>query len=454
MNQSRVRPLNNLPFNTGPILYWMIRDQRVHDNWALIYAQQQALKQNQPLHVVFSLRKDLTKHFGTARLIDFMLTGLEEVERECRKLNIQFSLLLSDSSPEDEVLQYVKAQKIGMIVTDFSPLRNYRLWKENLVKRSTVPIFEVDAHNIVPCWIASDKQEFAARTFRPKILKKLDEYLDEFPKIKKMEDSKLAKPIDWQEIREQIQVDETVKAINWLKPGSSEANKMLQTFLENKIENEYAELRNNPNEDVLSNLSPYLHFGQISTQRVVLDTMKQIPDSVNRKSFLEELIVRRELSDNFCFYNKNYDSFEGFADWAKKSLNEHRADKREHLFTLEELEHGKTHEALWNASQMQMVKTGKMHGYLRMYWAKKILEWTKSPEDAMQIAIHLNDKYSLDGRDPGGYTGIAWSIGGIHDRAWFERPVFGKIRYMNENGARKKFDVESFIKHVNKGEVE
>jgi len=169
-------------------------------------------------------------------------------------------------------------------------------------------------------------------------------------------------------------------------------------------------------------------------------------DHPSTESFLEELIVRKELSDNYCYYNQNYDSFKGFPDWAKKTLNDHRKDEREYLYSLSEFENAATHENLWNAAQMEMVNTGKMHGYLRMYWAKKILEWTESPEEALRIAIYLNDKYELDGRDANGYAGCAWAIGGVHDRAWSERPVFGKIRYMNENGARRKSEVDTYIK--------
>ena len=162
-----------------------------------------------------------------------------------------------------------------------------------------------------------------------------------------------------------------------------------------------------------------------------------------KENFLEELVVRRELADNFCLYESAYDRFDGFPDWARQTLNQHRSDKREYLYTLNEFERGKTHERLWNACQQDLIRSGKLHGYLRMYWAKKILEWTPDPETALDYAIILNDRYSLDGRDPNGYTGIAWSIGGVHDRAWRERPVFGKIRYMNEAGCRRKFDVDS-----------
>jgi deoxyribodipyrimidine photo-lyase len=207
----------------------------------------------------------------------------------------------------------------------------------------------------------------------------------------------------------------------------------------------YDEARNDPTVDGQSNLSPYLHFGHISAQRVALAIRESDVGGKSRDAFLEELIVRRELSDNFCFYNRDYDRFEGFPSWAQTTLKQHLRDKRDYRYTLEQFESAGTHDELWNAAQMEMAKTGKMHGYMRMYWAKKILEWTESPEDALKIAMFLNDKYELDGRDPNGYVGCAWSIGGVHDRAWFERPVFGKIRYMSYNGCKSKFNVDAYV---------
>jgi len=219
---------------------------------------------------------------------------------------------------------------------------------------------------------------------------------------------------------------------------------MLEQFINTKL-NGYHDRRNNPNEDGQSNLSPYLHFGQLSAQYAALAVRNSDGPTADKEAFLEELIVRRELADNFCYYNTNYDSYKGFPDWAKQSLLEHAQDKREYLYTKEELETGQTHDEIWNKAQTDMVQKGKMHGYMRMYWAKKILEWTRTPELAMEIAVYLNDTYELDGRDPNGYVGCAWSIGGVHDRAWFERPIFGKIRYMNANGLKRKFDVEAYL---------
>ncbi len=332
------------------------------------------------------------------------------------------------------------------MVSDFDPLKTKRKWKNEIAKKIDIPFYGVDAHNIVPCFYVSPKQEFGAYTLRLKIHKNLPEFLDEFSKFKKMKTSTSpsSNKINWDNVYSSLNVDEDVKPIDWIKPGEKAAHQNVKNFIENKFD-KYSELRNDPNEDVLSNLSPYLHFGQISAQRVAL-IVNGLNDHPSAESFLEELIVRRELSDNFCYYNSNYDSFKGFPDWARKTLNDHRKDEREFVYSLKKFEEAKTHEDLWNAAQNELVNTGKLHGYMRMYWAKKILEWSKSPEEALKIAIYLNDKYELDGRDPNGYTGCAWAIGGVHDRAWAERPVYGKIRYMNRNGAKRKFDVEKYVK--------
>ena len=218
-------------------------------------------------------------------------------------------------------------------------------------------------------------------------------------------------------------------------------------FINHRLD-EYDSLRNYPERDGQSGLSPYLHFGQISAQRIALAVTAAEAPAASKKAFLEELIVRRELSDNYCFYNKNYDHFEGVPNWAKITLNKHRDDPREFLYSPEQLEQALTHDDLWNSAQKEMVITGKMHGYMRMYWAKKILEWTGSPEEALAVAIFLNDKHSLDGRDPNGYAGIAWSIGGVHDRPWGERKIFGMIRYMNYNGCLRKFNVKEYIRKI------
>lgn len=441
INEKRIRLLQKGNETNGPIVYWMSRDQRVHDNWALIFSQKLAIEKNKPLTVVFNLVPDFLE--ATIRQYGFMLKGLRQIEDELQKYNIPFFLTLG--SPENSIPELLNKINASILVCDFDPLRIKRIWKREVAKKISVPFYEVDSHNIVPCLYVSNKVEFGAYTIRPKIHKALPEFLDEFPKLKKMKNYGLdSEKIDWGKAEKSLKINRNVTEVSWIKPGEVNAQKMLRDFLENRFDN-YAEERNDPNKNALSKLSPYLHFGQISAQRIALTVEQFYGNHPSAKSFLEELIVRRELSDNFCYFNPKYDSFDGFPDWAKKTLNEHRKDKREFIYSLEEFEQAKTHEDLWNAAQIEMVKTGKMHGYMRMYWAKKILEWSKSPEEALKIAIYLNDKYELDGRDPNGYVGCAWSIGGVHDRAWTERPVFGKIRYMNFNGAKRKFDVKNYI---------
>lgn len=442
MNSKRIRILQEGIDKTGHVVYWMQRDQRVHDNWALIYAQQKAIEKNSRLIVLFNLVPDFLE--ATIRQYGFMLKGLKQVELELRKYNIEF--VLTFGNPAIEIPRYLNDIKASLLVTDFNPLKIIRGWKSLIADKINIPFHEVDAHNIIPCHVASGKQEFAAYTFRPKVNKLLSEYLVEFPSVKKMEDKIPAGNIDWENIHDKLKINFDVKEVYWLLPGEKAANEMLQNFINNVL-HRYNEERNNPTLNAQSNLSPYFHFGHIAPQRVALAIQHLTENPESQKAFLEEMIVRRELSDNFCFYNDNYDSFDGFHNWAKESLNLHRRDKREFVYKLDDFENAQTHDELWNAAQLEMVYKGKMHGYMRMYWAKKILEWTTSPEDALTIAIFLNDKYSLDGRDPNGYTGIAWSIGGIHDRAWNERNVFGKIRFMNYAGCKRKFDIKEYIRN-------
>ncbi|MCX8022041.1 MAG: deoxyribodipyrimidine photo-lyase [Syntrophorhabdaceae bacterium] len=444
IDKRRVRVLGHGLPREGPVAYWMSRDQRIEDNWALLFAQSIAYERRQPLCVIFCLVHKFLN--GTLRPYDFMVKGLEEVEGGLKKKNIPFFLL--KGLPEKEIPYFLETQNIGVLVTDFDPLKIKREWKRGIARNIDIPFFEVDTHNIVPCWIASDKQEFGAYTIRPKIHRLLKEFLTEFPPLLKHNFSwkKNLPRIDWNFLFEDLSLDRSVSPVKWIKPGEKEARITLKGFIKERL-SQYNKEKNDPNSNVQSNLSPYMHFGQISSQRIALEVINAEAEKDSKEAFLEELIVRKELSDNYCFYNDDYDNFEGLPPWAKKTLNDHRKDRRPYSYTLYEFEEGKTHDPLWNAAQLEMVTTGKMHGYMRMYWAKKILEWTRSPEEALEISIYLNDRYSLDGRDPNGYTGIAWSIGGVHDRPWAERPIFGKIRYMSYNGCKKKFDVMKYIKN-------
>ncbi|KAL5275512.1 phr family protein [Megaselia abdita] len=436
----------NVKKGSKGILYWMNRDQRVQDNWAFLFAQKLALKNRVPLHVCFCLLPKLAD--ATFRHFKFLIDGLKDVEEECKSLNINFLLLLG--SPEEKIPQYVKDEHIGGVICDLSPLRLQKEWVENLKSslQKDVTFVQVDAHNIVPIWEASEKKEYSARTIRNKINSKLSEYLTDFPPVIKHphEYKGEINKIDWNQALDSLECDRSVTEVAWAHPGYQNGCKVLYEFCDARLKL-FADQRNDPNEMVVSNLSPWFNFGQLSCQRAVLYVKtfsKKYSKSV--ESFCEEAIVRRELADNFCFYEENYNNISGLHEWARKTLNDHRKDKRSPFYTENELEEAKTYDDLWNSAQIQLVNEGKMHGFLRMYWAKKILEWAESPEEALRIAIHLNDKFSLDGNDPNGYVGCMWSIGGIHDQGWAERSIFGKIRFMNYQGCKRKFDVPAFVR--------
>ena len=428
--------------NFGDVIYWMSRDQRVSDNWALIEAYNESLKRKVQLFVVFTLADSF---LGAGnRQFDFMIKGIKEVAVNLQKLNIHFVLLRGN--PPDVLADYINKGYFSTVFTDFDPLRIKRNWKLEFSQKTDITIYETDAHNIVPCRIASEKLEFAAYTIRPKIKRLLNEYLTEIPEI---ELHPFNTDVDntFPEIDSFQYSNEPNVSISFL-PGENEAQNRLKYFINNRLY-DYSGQRNEPSENFQSDLSPYLHFGQISAQRIALEVSNADSLQQSKDDYLEELIIRRELSDNYCFHNSDYDNFSGFHEWAMKSLSAHINDKREFIYTLEQFELSQTHDIYWNAAQSEMVKTGKMHGYMRMYWAKKILEWTESPHQALEFAIYLNDKYQLDGRDPNGYTGIAWSIGGVHDRPWSERPIFGKIRYMNAQGLKRKFQIDKYVNKVN-----
>ena len=417
----------------------MSRDQRADDNWALLYAQDIAIQYKKPLLVIFCLVGNFLG--ATERQYDFMIRGLRETGKYLR--GKQIPLILCQGDPDSEITKRIEQENVGFLVTDFDPLRIKRQWKEKIRHNISIPIHEVDAHNIVPCRIVSDKKEYGAYTIRPKINRVLSRYLTDFPDllIHPFSVNSVIPSLAWEDV--EYYADRTVRPVELVLPGSDEAKKQLNLFIRNRLNNYDAE-RNDPNKHAQSGLSPYLHFGQIAPQRAAWEVSRSAAPESAKETFLEELIVRRELADNFCFHEPAYDSMDAFPRWAKETLNEHESDPRRYLYSLEELETARTHDPLWNASQIQLIREGKMHGYLRMYWAKKILEWSPAAHIAMEYAIYLNDRYSLDGRDPNGYAGIAWSIGGVHDRAWPGRPVFGKIRYMSDNGAKSKFNAHLF----------
>ena len=464
--EDRQRCLNGRAITqSGPVICWISRDLRADDHWGLIAAQQTAIDMKQPLIIVFCCQKNIVS--ASDSQFAFMLRGLKETTTLLAAYHIK--TLFFQGSPNDILPELCTLLSASAVYCDFSPLRQARVARCDLAQALSVPLYEVDSHNIIPCWLASGKQAYAAYTFRPAVNRQLEAWLQPYPDMKKhpfeLDSHMLASVqnsgLPFIKLEALIQENKAPGVLP--EPGCQAAFMQLKTFLDFRLANYHR--RNDPNESACSGLSPWLHFGFISAQRAALEARKayqslatdlpsdaeknrQIPLSQfkeNLDQFLEELIVRKELSDNYCFYNQNYDNLKNIPDWAVNTLRLHQQDPRPRVFSKQQLEGGETEDPLWNAAQKTLVKTGYMHGYLRMYWAKKILEWTIDPDSAISIAVDFNDRYALDGHDPNGYTGIAWSIGGVHDRAWSERPVFGKIRYMSYNGCRRKFDVDLAI---------
>ncbi len=452
IHEKRIKALNNKSIRQGDyVLYWMQASHRSEDNHALEYAIALANSLKKPLLVFFGL----TERYPEAqeRHYFFMLEGLKEVEIFLKKRGLKF--VISRISPEKGAVQL--GRRALAVVTDRGYLRLQRKWRQFVAHRLECPCLMVEADAIVPVEVASPKQEFSAATWRPKIKKNLQEFLKPLKPIPVHFDSLAIDPeIDPFPLENltqaiaSLRIKREARKVDFFHGGTSEAKKRLRLFIEQKLE-KYPDLRNDPTADCLSNLSPYLHFGQISPLSVALEVMATGSQAAD--VFLEELIVRRELSLNYVFYNPHYDSFEGLPAWAKKTLHEHTKDPRSYLYSLEELEEARTHDPYWNAAQLEMVITGKMHGYMRMYWGKKILEWTRTPEEAFQIALYLNNKYELDGRDPNGFVGVAWCFG-LHDRPWPERHIFGKVRYMNESGLRRKFDADAYVRLIENLKIE
>jgi deoxyribodipyrimidine photo-lyase len=423
----------------------MQSSQRAEYNFALTYAIIKANRLNKPLVAFFGV----TPSFPEANLrhYHFMLDGLQETSNSLQEIGVK--LAIRNKSPERGAVELSKDS--CLTVVDKGYLKTLKQWYRSVAENVECPLIQVEDNVVVPLEEASGKEEYSAAILRPKIANNRPRFLSKLIKTKPTRDS-LSLEIgsldlkDITRITSALHIDDSVEKTKHYKGGASEATKRLENFIEDKLP-DYPELRNDPTIDCQSNLSPYLHFGQISPIYTALKILDANASAASKEAFLEELIVRRELAVNYVQYNENYDCFAGLPDWAKRTLWSHESDPRQYLYSLSELENAKTHDPYWNAAQNQMRVTGKMHGYMRMYWGKKLIEWSETPEIAFNTALHLNNKYELDGRDPNGFAGVAWCFG-KHDRPWKERPVFGNVRYMNENGLRRKFDADKYIEKV------
>lgn len=464
MDHTRQLVLTQYPEKGMHVVYLMSRDQRVRDNHALLAAQQKAIDMGLPLVVVFRLRTNARER--AYEHAAFMLAGLEELAQDLRELGIPFRL--TTDSADYAYLDVLKQLQPAALYTDFSPLQGARGFIKKLAQQLQVQTYVVDTHNTVPVWVASQKQEFAAHTLRPKLHRLLESYLVEpGGVIAQSMPASLPASASFDEAYKLIETVYPKRGIRLeAQPGERAAAHRLGDFIDTQLET-YALERNNSARDSQSRLSPYLHFGHISSLRVALEVLRatskrpllfdqakmaspgEVPsreDGMN--ALFEELVVRKELADNFCLYATGYTKLEHAPQWAQNSLMAHADDPRDTLYTYEQLERAATHDPIWNAAQRELTLRGKIHGYMRMYWAKKLLEWTQSPHQALEVARLLNDRYSIDGGDPNGYVGILWSIAGLHDRPWVERPIFGMVRYMNDAGLRRKFAVDAYIARI------
>ena len=449
IENSRVKLLNDNPVSDDGayVLYWMQQSQREPMNPALEYAARAANDSNLPLLTTFGLDKAYPD--GNQRHFAFMLQGLAETTERLARRGIKMVARFGSPPEIAEAL----AEKAALVVCDRGYLRHQRQWRQSLASSAATRVVQVEGDVVVPVESASEKREWAARTLRKKIGDRFDRYVRHVAPTKLKKSSlplKLKGDLDfrrWQQILDDLDTDRTVRTVARFRGGTKAARKALTDFLRNGLPG-YNEARNDPSDPQAAELSPYLHFGQISPVEVAIKVRRAKAASDKDKSaFLEELIVRRELACNFVYYTADYDKFSCLPDWARKTLSEHKDDDRPTHYTRKQLENAETDDPYWNAAMREMLGTGYMHNHMRMYWGKKILEWCNTPQYAYSTALYLNNKYFLDGRDPNSFSNVAW-IFGLHDQAWAEREIFGKVRYMNVSGLQRKFDIEKYVRRV------
>ncbi len=426
------------------VVYWMQRSQRALDNPALEVAVQAANLLRKPC-VVFFAPVPFYPH-ANLRHYHFLNQGIPAIATGLKKRGIG---LVLRRFPDHHLLKFCEQVRPALVIGDENPMREPEHWREVVTELLRVPFWTVDADVIVPSKLLM-KEQYGAYTARPVIKRLLPEFFRPVGNTRTKVEWKMPRGLQSLtpdiDITDGWKMDRSVLPVDNIAGGTDQALKRLKSFIKHDLAN-YPVDRNEPERDGTSRLSAYLHFGHIGPHTVALAVQKSKAPKRAKEAFLEQLIIRRELAINFVRFNPDYDNFESGTPWAHKSLAEHAGDPRK-IYSEHQLEEAQTHDPLWNAAQRQMVMTGFMHNYVRMYWAKKILEWSKTPARAYQIAVYLNDKYELDGRDPNGYAGIAWAIVGKHDRPWFERPIFGKIRFMSFNSTSKKFDSKSYIRQM------
>jgi deoxyribodipyrimidine photo-lyase len=432
------------------VVYWMQRAQRGWDNHALDKAVACGNALGLPVVVYFAGIRNFPH--ANLRHYAFLNQGLPDIEEQCAERGVGFVMR---RAPNEDHEQFFADVGAAMVVGDENPMRVPEQWRAELAERLTIPFWTVDADVIVPSKLL-EKAQFSAGVARPRLYRALPEFLVPCENLRAEVEWKRSRGLHADDVREDMtrgwtDFDRSVSPVEAWVGGPYAASARLKKFCGEMLES-YDRDRNHPECDGSSKMSPYLHFGHISPLTIALAVDAEARRDARlreaRDSYFNELIVWRELAVNFVRYQPEYDSPACADNWAKATIAEHDRDEREVLYKLPVLEGARTHDELWNAAQLQMVRYGWMHNYLRMYWAKKILEWTPSARIAMSVAIYLNDKYELDGRDPSGYAGIAWAVLGKFDRAWGERAVFGKRRYMSGASTGRKFFSKLYIEQM------
>jgi len=450
VHPARIRVLNQRDFAGGEyVLYWMQQSQRAQENHALEYAVELANHLKQPLLAVFGLTNSYPE--ANRRHFTFMLEGLQETQKLLARRRIK--LAVRAGHPVDVALE--AGAQASVIVCDRGYLRHQKQWRQAVARSAGCRVVQVESDVVVPVDVVSSKAEYAARTIRPKLHRLLPEFLTGI-RPTTVRRSSLDLPLDALSLRridpvmETLSIDCSVEPVSgFYRGGTAAAKKCFAGFLRNGLKH-YDRHGNQPQTDDVSHMSMYLHFGQVSPLYLALQAGKaERAGEKNRSAYLEQLIVRRELAVNFVHQTPDYDSYGCLPHWARQTLEDHRFDKRQHLYSRRQLEKAATHDPYWNAAMGEMKHTGFMHNYMRMYWGKKILEWSKTPRQAFETTLAINNKYFIDGRDPNSYTGVAW-IYGLHDRPWVERPIFGKIRYMAASGLERKCDIQAYVRKVEK----
>jgi deoxyribodipyrimidine photo-lyase len=447
----RVQLLNNKSANNDGkyVLYWMQMFKRAEFNHALNFAIQAANERRLPLVVYEGLKYYYP--WASDRIHTFILEGVAEKRAAFEKRGIKYIFYLQkdENSPRDTVARI--ARDAALIVTDDFPCFIIPAHNAAIVRRAEIPVYAVDSNGVVPL-SRFEKEEYAAYTIRPKIKKMLGDYLKPFAEEKiivRAGDLNVDCP-DTQVTEKNIAalvaecaIDHAVKPSFVYHGGAENGRKRLKKFLKEILE-DYDQARNKPEKDGSSRLSSYLHFGFLSSLEIALAVRDADAPKESKDAYLEEIIVRRELSYNFTRFNADYDSLKSLPEWVHKTMREHIDDARAPVYSLEQLEAGETYDELRNAAQREMVETGEIHNYVRMLWGKNVIGWTRSYEEAFEMLVHLNNKYCLDGRNPNSYAGILWCFG-KHDRPWMKRPVFGTMRYMTSASTGRKFDSKKYI---------